>query len=143
MGECFYCASRTCKCDKTDESRQAKRQRRRMQREAGKLLSLATRALCAIYNSDPTQPSIIVSHLKSNKFYMSVVRYNQAFAGDKRIMYKTRRAEFEDALYDVANWIVGLTKQHDDRPGRDLRRLMRMTNETSKKTVETNTRIDF
>jgi hypothetical protein len=93
-----------------------------------RLLKLATKALCFRYGSDPTQPSIVISHLRNNRFYISVVRYGQAFAKEKRVVYKTQHADFDQALHSVATWIAGQDDRRDN-PLEELREFLRKIHE--------------
>ena len=69
------------------------------------MLELVTRAACHLYADDPTCPSIVHSYLRTNVYYLSVVRYRRAYAKDKFIVYKTTNKDLAQGLMSVAAWL--------------------------------------
>ena len=75
--------------------------------KVSKLVPLLTKAICYLYIEDATKPSLVISFLPHDEFYVSVVRYSKPFAqGDRTVVLKQRNHSLERALSDIAEQIV-------------------------------------
>lgn len=68
------------------------------------LIEMATKAICYLYKEDPTKPSLIISYLNNENFYVSVVRYRKGYAQDRCVVFKTQKRSLYSALITTAMW---------------------------------------
>jgi len=66
------------------------------------LIEKLTSAVSYKFREDKTAPSVVVSQLKKG-YYCSVVRYNGAFAKDKKVVCNARGADLPGTLKELAN----------------------------------------
>lgn len=73
-------------------------------------LELLARAITETWATDPTTPGLVCSFLPyedtTQQFYVSVVRYNEAFGRGKRVVYSAKAASFDAAAREVAAKLV-------------------------------------
>lgn len=69
-----------------------------------------TRAVCARYASDPSKPSILLSCMSDDSFYVSISRYERKYGEGKKVVCNARGASLDEALVNLAKaW----RKQHN------------------------------
>jgi hypothetical protein len=57
------------------------------------------------YSSDPTDPGLVISLLKNNQVYASIIRFGKPFGKSRTVEYKARRATTIGALNDLIRQI--------------------------------------
>lgn len=69
-------------------------------------LELLARAISEQWDTDPTTPGLVCAFLPykepSERFYVSVVRYDQHFGKGKRVIYNAHGSSFDAAARAVA-----------------------------------------
>lgn len=81
-----------------------------------------TKAVSYYYKNDKTSPSIIISSLKTG-FYCSVVRYEGAFAKEKKVICNARGATISSALKELAGKFLDVSAAPKD-PVQELNNLV-------------------
>jgi len=72
-----------------------------------KLIAAFNQALTEAYGKDPSAPSLIMSYLPNKRWYCSVVRYRNAFGGQKQVVVNRQHAELPMALRELATaWLT-------------------------------------
>lgn len=76
-------------------------------------LELLTQAIVEQWPTDPTTPGVVCSYLPykspEERFYISIVRYEQRFGQGKRVVFNAEGASFDDAARKVAKLLVAPT----------------------------------
>ena len=71
-----------------------------------RIIELLTQATCYLFKSDQTRPGVVVSYLPDKNYYVSIVRYQSAFAKNKEVVFKTRHPELSVAINRAAHWVT-------------------------------------
>jgi len=89
------------------------------------LIDVLPRAICFLFKEDSMKPSLILSYLPNNMFYVSVVRYGKYNSLTKQalreVVFKTQNVSLTDALLSVANWVDRFS---DETPLTELNALL-------------------
>lgn len=89
---------------------------------AEEYLNLITKSLTYLYKDDKTCPGITLSRLRNGDFYISISRYDGAFARDKRIIFKDRSSSLDSLLKNAAEFIV--VQEKTDNPISQLQKII-------------------
>lgn len=86
-------------------------------------LNLITKSLTYLYNDDKTCPGITISSLRNGDFYISLSRYDGAFARSRQIIFKDRSNNLENLLKKTAEFIV--SQEKNDNPISQLQKILK------------------
>jgi len=71
-----------------------------------KLLTKLTKLVQTTYKTDPTDPGVVISRVKTGQIYAAIIRFNKPFGKDRRVAYKTKRNSTVSALTDLINQVT-------------------------------------
>ena len=78
------------------------------------MIELLTKRLAELFSDDPSVPSVTIAWLGDEKgFYVSLVRYTEAFGQGKKVIAKERAASLEVCVSRLLT-SVGVTIGRDD-----------------------------
>lgn len=70
-------------------------------------LGKLVRAVCAAFSEDQTRPSVTLSYLRTGQFYGSIVRYQERYASDKKVVFKATDETIDAVLKSLAQQLLG------------------------------------
>lgn len=69
-------------------------------------LALLLTAIAETWSTDPTQPGLVLSHLKTGKYYGSIVRYNQSYGNSKNVVVQATCDTVGEVLRSLAHSLL-------------------------------------
>ena len=87
------------------------------------------KAITYYFNNDATTPGIVVSHLKSGMFYVSIVRYGSSFSRGKKVVCKVENTNLVNALTELSEKFLKIAQPKTD-PVSELKSLIKPSKPT-------------
>ncbi len=84
-------------------------------------LSLLLKAISARWPNDRIKPGVVLSYLGKEQCYASICRYPQSYT-TKEVVFKSSAPSFDEAINQLAQWLVGYEEPIDKLAMRVRRR---------------------